>query len=563
MKKNKTFLSKKFTIVEGKNFVNQDKYQEEEKLNDIKEEEDDSNDEDKNDNNEENKENENVEEKKLGGLEDILENKLDDETVEKKLDENLAKKLDDIQEKKLDDIEEKKLDEMLEKKLDDIQEKKPEEKNDVPKSNTLMSIDSEDLNTIISKESDNIFQDKREIIKHKYDIFGFKDKDKPKQSELRRQNTNRYKALKLKQKIFFDDDDVPKDQSVNMDFNIQALRSVSEWSIGKSTPECSILTGYYKLIDNAKHYIYIENQFFITKPFSEEERKKSGLNLNKLVENEIGLHLRTRIERAYENKENFKVFVCVPLLPGFSGTPGESSTMNGVLKHTFQSIAHNKGMSLLEQLRKKMGDDVNKYIYFFSLRNHGKINEIPVTELIYIHSKLLIVDDEKVLMGSANINDRSMTGVRDSEFAVIVEQQTKVESVMNNQKYMASEYARSLRKHLMAEHIGFDINDKILDDPLNEDLWVNMKSRAKLNSIIYRDIFDCFPDNKFKTFADLKKRRIIKTEEDKKELLKRYDDNISGIKGHIVEYPIEFLCNEEIDIDYFSKENLIPEKNFC
>ncbi len=563
VKKNKTFLSKKFTIVEGKNFVNQDKYQEEEKLNDIKEEEDDNNDEDKNDNNEENKENENVEEKKLGGLEDILENKLDDETVEKKLDENLAKKLDDIQEKKLDDIEEKKLDEMLEKKLDDIQEKKPEEKNDVPKSNTLMSIDSEDLNTIISKESDNIFQDKREIIKHKYDIFGFKDKDKPKQSELRRQNTNRYKALKLKQKIFFDDDDVPKDQSVNMDFNIQALRSVSEWSIGKSTPECSILTGYYKLIDNAKHYIYIENQFFITKPFSEEERKKSGLNLNKLVENEIGLHLRTRIERAYENKENFKVFVCVPLLPGFSGTPGESSTMNGVLKHTFQSIAHNKGMSLLEQLRKKMGDDVNKYIYFFSLRNHGKINEIPVTELIYIHSKLLIVDDEKVLMGSANINDRSMTGVRDSEFAVIVEQQTKVESVMNNQKYMASEYARSLRKHLMAEHIGFDINDKILDDPLNEDLWVNMKSRAKLNSIIYRDIFDCFPDNKFKTFADLKKRRIIKTEEDKKELLKRYDDNISGIKGHIVEYPIEFLCNEELDIDFFSKENLIPEKNFC
>ena len=114
----------------------------------------------------------------------------------------------------------------------------------------------------------------------------------------------------------------------------------------------------------------------------------------------------------------------------------------------------------------------------------------------------------------------------------------------------------------MSEHIGFDINDKILDDPLSDDLWVAMKSRAKLNSIIYRDIFDCFPDNKFKTFEALKKRKIIKTEEDKEELKKLYDDNIGGINGHIVEYPIEFLNNEELDIDFFSKENLLPEKNF-
>ena len=595
--KKKVFLTKKFTMVENRNFINQEKYEAESNMNDIKEEEDDNdNDENKKDNNEENKEknnndenkdndnndenktNDNAEEKKLDDIEekkldDIEEKKLDD-IEEKKLDDIEEKKLDDIAEKKLDEIEEKNLDDIEEKKLDDILEKKNEnnetkedtnndKKTDMPKTNTITSIDSEDFTPIITKESDNVFHEKHEGFKHKFDIFGFKDRDKPKQSELKRQNTNKYKVMKIKQKIFFGDDDAPKDQSINKEYNIQALRSVSEWSIGKSKKECSILTGYYKLIDNAKHYIYIENQFFITKSYSEDERKESGLNLNKLVKNEIGLHIRSRIERAYEEKTNFKVFICIPLLPGFSGTPGESSTMNGVLKHTFQSIAHNKGMSLLEQLRKKMGDDVNKYIYFFSLRNHGKIKGVPVTELIYIHSKLLIVDDEKVLIGSANINDRSMKGSRDSEFAVIIEQQNKVESVMNNQKYMASEYARSLRKHLMAEHMGFDINDKILDDPLNDDLWIAMKSRAKLNSIIYRDIFDCFPDNKFKTFADLKKRKIIKTEKDKEELKKRYDENISGINGHIVEYPVEFLSNEELDIDFFSKENLIPEKNFC
>jgi len=46
------------------------------------------------------------------------------------------------------------------------------------------------------------------------------------------------------------------------------------------------------------------------------------------------------------------------------------------------------------------------------------IDDVGVTELIYVHSKLMIVDDNYVIMGSANINDRSMLGTRDSEIAV-------------------------------------------------------------------------------------------------------------------------------------------------
>ena len=38
-----------------------------------------------------------------------------------------------------------------------------------------------------------------------------------------------------------------------------------------------------------------------------------------------------------------------------------------------------------------------------------------------MHSKLLIADDRLVICGSANINDRSMLGKRDSEIAVIIE----------------------------------------------------------------------------------------------------------------------------------------------
>jgi phosphatidylserine/phosphatidylglycerophosphate/cardiolipin synthase-like enzyme len=123
-------------------------------------------------------------------------------------------------------------------------------------------------------------------------------------------------AIKLRQNAFLINEN---DINEKMDFNIQALRSGSLWSIGKNITERSILQGYYKLIDNSKHYIYIENQFFITRTYTQEDRRDSGINLNRLVQNEIGLHIKSRIERAYEANENFKVFICIPLLPGFSG----------------------------------------------------------------------------------------------------------------------------------------------------------------------------------------------------------------------------------------------------
>ena len=43
---------------------------------------------------------------------------------------------------------------------------------------------------------------------------------------------------------------------------------------------------------------------------------------------------------------------------------------------------------------------------------------MPKTEIIYVHSKIMIVDDNITIIGSANINDRSMLGARDSEIAV-------------------------------------------------------------------------------------------------------------------------------------------------
>lgn len=58
---------------------------------------------------------------------------------------------------------------------------------------------------------------------------------------------------------------------------------------------------------------------------------------------------------------------------------------------------------------------MSDYLQVFSLRAHALLEgKNPVTEILYIHSKLMIVDDEKVILGSANINDRSLLGKRDS-----------------------------------------------------------------------------------------------------------------------------------------------------
>ena len=64
-----------------------------------------------------------------------------------------------------------------------------------------------------------------------------------------------------------------------------------------------------------------------------------------------------------------------------------------------------------------------KFLFYPTSYRTCQLNEDlnrPWQEIVYPHSKLLIVDDEKTLIGSANINDRSMLGDRDSEVALII-----------------------------------------------------------------------------------------------------------------------------------------------
>lgn len=92
----------------------------------------------------------------------------------------------------------------------------------------------------------------------------------------------------------------------------------------------------------------------------------------------------------------------------------------------------------------KHTNDPSKYIQFLSLRTHGKYNEQskPQTEIIYVHAKLMIVDDKIVLCGSANINDRSLLGDRDSQMAIITRGDDFVEGRMDYEPTLVSKMAQ-------------------------------------------------------------------------------------------------------------------------
>ena len=60
----------------------------------------------------------------------------------------------------------------------------------------------------------------------------------------------------------------------------------------------------------------------------------------------------------------------------------------------------------------------------------------------------MIVDDRRTLIGSANINDRSMLGKRDSELAIIVDDTQFVSGVFGGRDVRVGKFAHSLRMSL-------------------------------------------------------------------------------------------------------------------
>lgn len=256
----------------------------------------------------------------------------------------------------------------------------------------------------------------------------------------------------------------------------QVLRSSGDWSLGLKKHEQSIQNAYIKLIDESKHFVYIENQFFITSTVVDDVK----------VENRIGDALVQRIIKAFERGEKWRAVIVIPLMPGFEAnvdTP-EASSVRVICQCQFNSIS--RGPHSIFYRLEKAGIRPDQYISFFSLRKWGKIGPEKrlTTEQLYIHAKTMVVDDRVAIIGSANINERSQRGLRDSEIAVCVRDTEVVNSTMAGKPFKAAKYAHNLRLRLMREHLGVDTDQLEMVEQLVESLEdiVVDKSRGRAGS---------------------------------------------------------------------------------
>ncbi|KAK6911613.1 Phospholipase D/Transphosphatidylase [Dillenia turbinata] len=334
----------------------------------------------------------------------------------------------------------------------------------------------------------------------------------------------------------------------------QIVRSVSQWSAGTSQTEESIHHAYCSLIEKAEHFVYIENQFFI-----------SGLSGDEIIQNRVLEALYRRILLAHKEQKYFRVIVVIPLVPGFQGGIDDSgaATVRAIMHWQYRTICRGKN-SILHNLNEVLGSKMHDYISFYGLRTHGRLFEGgPIaTSQVYVHSKVMIVDDRVALVGSSNINDRSLLGSRDSEIGVIIEDKDFVESTMNGKAWSAGKFSHSLRLSLWSEHLGLQAEEvsQIMDpiaDTTYRDLWM---ARAKTNTMIYQDVFSCIPNDLIHSRAALRqsmvhwKEKLGHTTIDlgiAPKKLESYNcgevevtdtmERLQSVRGFLVCFPLEFM----------------------
>ncbi|TLD16204.1 uncharacterized protein PgNI_01688 [Pyricularia grisea] len=457
----------------------------------------------------------------------------------------------------------------------------------------------------------------------------------------------------------------------------------TQWSSGLAT-EHSIANAYIDAITNAQHFVYIENQFFIT---------ATGNN-QRPVENQLGAAIVNRIVRAHQNNEAFHIFVLMPAVPAFAGDLKSDGALGtrAIMEYQYNSISRG-GHSIMEVARQQGVDDPSRYITFYNLRNYDRINtsetmqraesqsgvqyeaarrefddnaerhhdmreqnegrygeqyrryqdaasktedrswdtisacymdggpdihSIPwhgspeseldafVSEELYIHSKVLIADDRLVICGSANLNDRSQLGNHDSEIAVVIEDPTPVRSRMNDQDFIASRFATSLRRQLFRKHLGLlpdqkcdrpDANwtpvtrdpnrydwgspaDALVQDPMSPRFLELWRNTARTNTEVFSKAFHNVPNNAVRTWEEYDNffsRHFIIPGAEAKEGDEHHDvdnsgkvnyghvvrdefpggvvelkDWLSRIRGSLVEMPLDFL----VDVPEMAKQGL-------
>ncbi|KAK9948422.1 hypothetical protein M0R45_003997 [Rubus argutus] len=244
----------------------------------------------------------------------------------------------------------------------------------------------------------------------------------------------------------------------------------------------SIQTAYIQAIRSAQHFIYIETQYFIGSSYAWPDYRNAG------ADNLIPMELALKITSKIRANERFAVYIVLPMWP--EGDP-KTNAIQEILycqSQTMQMMYDVVARELrASQLQHSHPQD---YLNFYCLGNReelseetSNINDAMISDaykyhrfMIDIHGKAMIVDDEYVIVGSANINQRSMAGTEDTEIAMGAYQP------LHTWAKQKSPYGRiyGYRMSLWAEHLG----DALLALPIDAGKLDCMK---KVNVIAKED----------------------------------------------------------------------------
>ncbi|KAI9201248.1 hypothetical protein LWI28_020671 [Acer negundo] len=273
----------------------------------------------------------------------------------------------------------------------------------------------------------------------------------------------------------------------------------------------SIQTAYIQAIRSAQHFIYIENQYFLGSSYAWPAYKESG------ADNLIPMELALKIVSKIRANERFAVYVVMPMWP--EGVPSSASVQEILF---WQGQTRQMMYEVIAQELKAMNIENSHpqdYLNFYCLGNR---EELPKEELdkqssnsgevspsqkfqrfmIYVHAKGMIVDDDYIILGSANINQRSMAGNRDTEIAMGAYQP---HYTWRKKKQRPRGQVYGYRTSLWAEHMG------IIDDFFNQPESLNC---VKFVNKIAEENWNKFTAEEFKP-----------------------------LQGHLLKYPVEVNSN--------------------
>ena len=116
--------------------------------------------------------------------------------------------------------------------------------------------------------------------------------------------------------------------------------------------------------------------------------------------------------------------------------------------------------TVIESLLKQQGDE--KLVFVYHLEQIEINADSQIREQIFVHSKTMIIDDRYMVIGSGNLNRRSMK--TDTEFGAAIVDTNAIDSIINGTAESVGNLILNYRKNLWSEHLRGAVGNDPFDN---------------------------------------------------------------------------------------------------